>query len=44
MERQAYVSSRIANDIYALNGQVPETIVSGEAADVSAIAELEWYK
>jgi hypothetical protein len=29
VERQAYIRSCTANDVYSLNGQVPETIVSG---------------
>jgi hypothetical protein len=44
VERQAYIRSCTANDVYALNGQVPETIVSGETADISAIAEFQWYE
>ncbi|KAI2502750.1 Reverse transcriptase (RNA-dependent DNA polymerase) [Fragilaria crotonensis] len=35
LEREAYVRSFTAHDIYKLNGQVPETIVSGETADIS---------
>jgi hypothetical protein len=26
------------------NGQDPETVVSGKTADISAIAELQWYE
>ncbi len=34
LEREAYVRSRTAHDIYRLKGQVPETTVSGETADI----------
>jgi hypothetical protein len=44
IERQAYIHSCTANDVYMLNGQVPETIVSGKTADISAIAEFQWYE
>ena len=33
-----------AHDIYKLNGQVPETLVSGENADISPLAQFKWYK
>ena len=26
-----------------LNGQVPETIMKGQTADISNLAEYEWY-
>jgi hypothetical protein len=32
LEREAYVRSFTAHDIYKLNGQVPETVVSGKTA------------
>ena len=44
LEREAYVHSFTAHDIYKLNGQVPETIVSGETADISPLAQFKWYK
>ena len=33
-----------AHDIYKLNGQVPETVVSGETADISPLAQFKWYE
>ena len=40
LEREAYVRSLTAHDIYRLNGQVPETLVSGETADISPFAAV----
>jgi hypothetical protein len=34
----------MAHDIYSLDGQVPQTIVKGETADISAIALFCWYE
>jgi hypothetical protein len=34
----------MAHNIYSLDGQVPQTIVKGETADISAIALFCWYK
>ena len=42
--REAYVRSNTALDIFSLEGQVPESRVKGEAADISTIAEYAWYK
>jgi hypothetical protein len=44
LEREAYVRSMTAHDIYKLNEQVPETIVSGETADISPFALFAWYE
>jgi hypothetical protein len=44
LEREAYVRSLTAHDIYKLNGQVPETVVSGKTADISPLAQFEWHK
>ena len=44
LEREAYVRSFTAHDIYRLNGQVPETVVSGETADISPFALFKWYE
>ena len=40
---ESYIRSNTAHDIYSLNGQVPETVMSGETADISFICELGWY-
>jgi hypothetical protein len=44
LEREAYIRSFTAHDIFSLNGQVPETIVSGETADISPFALFKWYE
>ena len=44
LEHQAYVHSLTALDIYDLKGQVPETMVSGETADISPWAIYKWYE
>jgi hypothetical protein len=41
---EAYVRSNTALDIFGLEGQVPESIVKGETADISTIAEYGWYE
>jgi len=38
------VRSNIAHSSYGLAGQVPETMVSGETANISSIAEFKWYE
>jgi len=43
LELGSYIRSNTAHDIFALNGQVPETMVSGETVDISKICELGWY-
>ena len=44
LEREAYVRSLTAREIYRLDGQVPETLVSGETADISPFAAFKWYE
>ena len=44
MECEAYIRSHTAHDIFSLNGQVPETVVSGKIADISPFALFKWYK
>jgi hypothetical protein len=44
LEREAYVRSLTAHEIYRLDGQVPETLVSGETADISPFAAFKWYE
>lgn len=41
LEREAYVRSVTAHDIYRLNGEVPETLASGETADTSPLAQFK---
>lgn len=44
LERQGYVRSLTALDIYSLGGQVPQTKVMGDTADISAVALYRWYE
>ena len=44
LEQEAYVRSLTAHDIYRLNGQVPETLVSNEIADISPCVAFKWYE
>jgi hypothetical protein len=43
LELEAYVHSCTSNDIYMTAGQVPETIMTSNTADISHIAEFGWY-
>ena len=43
LELESYVQSNTAKDIYELQGQTPEMIVSGQTSDISPFAELGWY-
>lgn len=43
LELEAYIRSNTALDIFGLEGQVPETIISGQTADISPFVELAWY-
>ncbi|KAI2510101.1 Reverse transcriptase (RNA-dependent DNA polymerase) [Fragilaria crotonensis] len=44
LEREAYVRSLTAHDQYRLEGQVPETVVRGDTADISALALFGWFE
>jgi hypothetical protein len=44
LEREALVRSCTTHDIYRRDGQVPQTILKGEMADISAIALFCWYE
>ena len=44
LECEAYIRSHTAHDICSLNGQVPETLVSGETADISPFSLFKWYE
>jgi hypothetical protein len=43
LELERYIRSHTALDIYELNGQVPETILSGQTADISPFVQYGWY-
>ena len=44
MELEALQRSHTAHDIWQLQGQVPQTIMTGHTADISQLFELEWYE
>ena len=44
LELQAHKRSNTCHDIYELDGEVPETIVSGQTSDISPFIEYEWYE
>ncbi len=41
---EASLQSNTAWDIYKLKGETPETVLSGETANVSQFCELSFYK
>ncbi len=43
IELEGLICSHTANDIYAVDGEVPETIMKGGTADISQICEFAWY-
>ena len=44
IELASIVRSHMALDMYRLQGQVPETIMLGQTADISFISEFGWYE
>ena len=40
---EAYVHSNTAHDIFILQGEVPETVMSGETSDISQFCEFAFY-
>ena len=47
LEYESYIHSHTAHDIYSLDERVPETVVSGETADISPFCEFgfwDWVK
>jgi len=43
IELEAYVCSNTAHDIFILQGEVPETVMSGETSDISQFCEFAFY-
>ncbi len=43
LELKAYIRSHSTNTIYCPDGEVPETYMSVESADISQFCELAWY-
>ena len=44
MELRGLIRSHTALDIWQLQGQVPQTLMTGQTADISQLFELEWYE
>jgi hypothetical protein len=44
MELESFIRSHTALDIWQLQGQVPQTFMTGQTADISQFYELEWYE
>jgi hypothetical protein len=44
IERESYIRSLTALNIFSLQGQVPETIMSGQTGDISPWAVFSWYE
>ena len=44
LEYEAVLRSHTALNLYGLQGEVPETLVTGQTADISSLAEFEWYQ
>ncbi len=43
LELEAFVRSCTSSNFYMTAGQVPETIMTGNTADISHIAEFAWF-
>jgi hypothetical protein len=43
LELQAFIKSHTAGTNFGLNGETPETMLTGETADISEFAEFGWY-
>ena len=44
LQLESLIRSHTALDVYKLDGQVPETILTGYTADISQLYEFEWYE
>ena len=44
MELESFIRSHTALDNWQLQGQVPQTFMTGQTADISQFYELEWYE
>ena len=44
IELEALTRSHTALDIYGLEGQIPETVMSGQTGDISHLCEFEWFQ
>jgi hypothetical protein len=44
LELQSRIRSNVAHNITTLDGQTPETLMTGETADISSLCEFEWFQ
>ena len=44
LELESLIRSNTALGIYILDGEVPETVIKGQASNTSYICELSWYQ
>ena len=44
LKYKSLIRSTTAHGIYELQGEVPETTVSGETSDISQLCDLGWYE
>jgi len=43
LELESLIRSHTSNDNFELQGQLPETVLTGQTADISALVEHSWY-
>ena len=43
LELEAYIRSNTAASMYKLNGDVPKTIIPGEASHICQFCKFEWF-
>ena len=44
IELESLIRSHTALDIYGLEGQVPETVMSGQTGNIISLCEFKWFK
>ena len=44
IELESLIRSHTALDIYVLEGQVPETVMSSQTGYISSLCEVEWFE
>jgi hypothetical protein len=44
LELQSKTRSNVAHDLTTLNGHTPETLMTGDTADISSLCEYQWFE
>ena len=44
IELEALIRSHATLDIYGLEGQIPETVMSDQTDDIISLSEFEWFE